>query len=124
MDSLRRNPARYTLPPRFPIRVRHRDLKTVGCKPSRVIEVLIAIAATPARTLHHHGSGLEIAHYRIRSRILRSRVLADVCEITAVGRDQQVFIGRPDIRGNRSCFNSVLSESLAKDLTLRSGRVL
>ena len=48
VDATRSDDARQPLPPAITVGVRYRDLKAVWWKPSRVIQIVVAIASTSA----------------------------------------------------------------------------
>src|ERR1700736_2495409 len=102
VDPPRRRLSGDSLPAALGVRVRDGDLKAVGWKPPRVIEVFIAIAAAAAGAFGDNLSICEVAYDGVGPGILGSRVLTDVGDVVPVGREKHVLIRGPDVGGHWS----------------------
>src|ERR1700674_4309391 len=109
VDPPRRRFSGDALPPTLRIRMSDSDLKAIGRKPSRVIEVLVAVAASATWTLRHDVSAREVADDGVRPGIFGSRVLTDIRDVAPVWRNEDILIRGPDIGRHRLRFNPMLT---------------
>jgi hypothetical protein len=119
VNAARGGASRDALPRRASVGVRYGDLETVRRKPARVIEVLVAVAATTAGPFDHDFAISEVAHDSVSAGVDRRGVLSHVRDVAAIRRDEDVLIGPPHVFRNRAGLDAVLAESKSKDPTLR-----
>ena len=95
------------MPRRAGARVRDGDLEAVGREPAGVIEVLVAVAAAPTRTLYHHTASREVADNPVGARARWCGILTHVRDVPPIGRDENILVGPPHIIGNATGLNPI-----------------
>ena len=85
------------LPVTLTISVGDGDLKTVGWKPTGMIQIDIAITAATSSAAENLTAGREFAYHADRAGVC----IRDISEVTAVRRRNDIVVISPDIRWQR-----------------------